>query len=717
MEDTLNVIGFWGHAAAGFLYAALAVWIFQQFGSINRQQITLIAAMGLMAVWGITTIMAGPMSFAAQLAETVRNFGWLAFLYALLRSGGANEQPRTIVMTYIALALVLICQPFVDGAVMYAASHEEFAGAVPAAEQSAKLIRMLFAIGAVVLVHNLYTGTAPDARWGLSLPMAALAAMWTFDLNLYTIGYLAGAQPVELTTTRGAAFALLVPVFAMASRRNSSWRIRLSRSVTFQSVSLMAIGAYLVTMIVLATAIQLVGGTYARLAQITLIFAMSLIAMMVMPSGKFRAWLNVIIAKNFFQHRYDYRSEWMRFADTIGFPSQDTAPFHERVVKSLADIFDSPAGLLLTRDDESRLVLQARWNWATADVPTYAGNSHTIPFFESNGHILMMEDVREGTDERCDPRAVPQWLYDENRAWAVVPLVHFGRLAGIAVLARPPIKRIVDWEDLDMMRVVGRQLASYLAEATSQQALAESRQFEQFNRRFAFVMHDIKNLVSQLSILSRNAEKHANNPEWQADMVETLKSSVDKMNDLLKRLSQHSQTRNAQIEPVDVEKTILSVIHGKRLIYPIETDVSPGMMANADAGRIETILNHLIQNAIEATEDGSPVRISASRQGNEIAIRVSDNGCGMNENFVANQLFKPFESTKDGGFGIGAYEARALAQSLGGNLRVDSRLGKGTRMTLLLPATSADGAEARDAEGEIFPDTLRDPDTDIDKAA
>jgi putative PEP-CTERM system histidine kinase len=696
MIETFSLIGFWGHAAVGFLFAALSVWLFQQYGTSNRQQVMLVTALGLTSLWGIATILSGPTTFVTNIAETLRNLGWLGFLYALLKSAGSNEQPRTILMTYGVLLLVLLCQPLVDVAGVYAASHAEYASAVPAAEQSAKLFRMLFAIGAVVLVHNLYTGTAPEARWGLSLPMAALAAMWTYDLNLYTIGYIAEKVQFDLLATRGAGTALLAPVFAMASRRNSNWRIRLSRSVTFQSVSLMAIGGYLLMMIVLATTIQLVGGDYARLAQLTLIFCMSLVAMMVLPSGKFRAWLNVIIAKNFFQHRYDYRSEWMRFADTIGFPSQNAAPFHERVIKSLADIFDSPGGLLLTRDEESRLVLQARWNWPTADVPTYAGNSQTIPFFESSSRILLMDEVREGTDENCDPRAIPQWLFDENRAWAIVPLVHFGQLTGIAILARPPLKRSLDWEDLDMLRVVGRQLASYLAESTSQQALAESRQFEQFNRRFAFVMHDIKNLVSQLSILSRNAEKHASNPDWQADMVETLKSSVDKMNDLLKRLSQHSQARNSKIENIDVEETVTKIVHGKRLVYPIDADLSPGMTAMADASRVETILSHLVQNAIEATEDGSPIRISASRQGNEIAVRVSDMGCGMSEAFVANQLFKPFESTKEGGFGIGAYEARALAQAMGGNLRVDSRLGKGTRMTLLLPAAVEDKDEYED---------------------
>jgi putative PEP-CTERM system histidine kinase len=682
MSEAMAFAGFWGHAAVGFLYAALAIWGFQQFGARTRQQVALIGALSITAAWGMATLLNGPISLMGSTSETLRNLGWLVFLFTLLSNGEGDQHPRTIKMVYGALLLVLSLQLVIDAALI---SLLDPASAMSAAK-SVQLLRMIFAIGAIVLVHNLYTVSAPDARWGLSLPMVALAAIWMYDLNLYTISYLSGDAPIEFVAMRGVIMTLLVPVFAMAMRRNSNWRVRLSRSVTFQSISLIAIGAYLFGMVLLATAIEMAGGSYARMAQITLVFAMSLGAMMFVPSGKFRAWLNVVIAKNFFQHRYDYRAEWMRFAETIGFPS-DAAPFHERVVKSLADIFDCPAGLLLTRDIESRLVLQARWNWPTADIPTYAGNSHTVPFFERSGHILLMESVRDGSDENVDQRAIPQWLYDEARAWAVVPLVHFGRLAGIAVLAKPPINRGLDWEDLDMMRVVGRQLASYLAEATSQEALTESRQFEQFNRRFAFVMHDIKNLVSQLSILSRNAEKHASKPEFQADMIETLKSSVGKMNDLLARLSQHSQTRHSAIEAMDVEKTVSAVIHGKRLIYPIETDFSPGLFALADAGRVETILNHLVQNAIDATDDGSPIRISASRQDDWVAIRVSDKGSGMTEAFVANQLFKPFESTKSGGFGIGAYEARALAQSLGGQLHVDSRLGKGTRMTLLLTAT------------------------------
>ena len=695
MMALLSTLNFWGHAGVGFSYATLAIWAFHRYGTSNRRQIILIAALGLTAAWGVAVVADGPLAIGAYVTETMRNLAWLGFMFFLLRSGEGRQQPLTINIIYAVLALLLLCQPAVD---MVNAKLIYELTPSGAAIQTALLLRMIFSVGALVLVHNLYTVTAPESRWSVSLPTAALAAMWTFDLNLYTIAFLTREIPAELISTRGLAMTMLAPIFVLASQRNSSWRLQLSRTVAFQSISLSVIGAYLVGMVLLAALIQFVGGTYVRLAQITLVFGMSLVALIIMPSGRFRAWLNVVVAKNFFQHRYDYRSEWMRFADTIGFPSKDTAPFHERVVKSLADIFESPSGLLFTPNDQGQLTLQCRWNWATANVPSNSVTSHTQSFFESTGHILSMDEVRAGTDERCDPRAVPQWLYDEEKAWVVVPLVHFGKLAGLAVLARPLLRRQLDWEDLDMLRVVSRQVASYLAEATSHEALAEARQFEQFNRRFAFVMHDIKNLVSQQSILARNAEKHANNPEFQADMLETLRSSVGKMNELLARLSQHNKAKHNLPEHMDVGETILKAVHAKRLIHPVEADIPSGIIAVADASRVETIIGHLVQNAIEASENGAPVKIRCKTQDDFVVIVIQDSGVGMTEKFIAEQLFKPFESTKAAGFGIGAYEARTLAASMSGHLRVESRIGKGTTFTLSLPTKSSqENSEAEEA--------------------
>ncbi len=686
MQGALLQLALWGHFAAACAYTALAVWLIHQYEWKNGRQALLIGAMALTSLWGYVATFVAPLGLSAQLAETARNFAWLAFMFSLLRNSDGQQQP-SIKMIYVALAFVLISQSIFD---LLTFSTSAGTSGATYILQASVLLRMIFGAGALVLVHNLYSVSAPETRWGISLPMAALAAMWTFDLNLYTISYLTSEISADLLSTRGIFMALLAPVFVIANKRNSQWRLQLSRTVAFQSASLLVIGAYLVAMVLLASAINMIGGTYARLAQVTLIFGMSIAALLILPSGPFKAWLNIILIKNFFQHRYDYRSEWMRFADTIGFPSPEAAPFYQRVIKSLADIFDSPGGLIFVAD-EGRLPLQARWNWPTAQVPSNCVTSHTMPFFESTGHILAMDDVRAGTDDRCDPRAVPQWLYDEDQAWAVVPLVHFGKLTGLAVLARPRFPRRLDWEDLDMLRTVGRQLASYLAEASSQQALTESRQFEQFNRRFAFVMHDIKNLVSQLSILARNAEKHADKPEFQLDMVDTLRSSVDKMNELLARLSQHNKAKHNVPSAVDIGEVILNAIRASRLVYPIETQLAPNVLAIADSARLDTIIGHLVQNAIEASTDGAPIKIAAKRMGDQIAISIIDKGIGMTESFIADQLFKPFVSTKPTGFGIGAYEARALALSMGGNLKVYSRPSKGTTFTLSLPAASIGG--------------------------
>ncbi|MES2783286.1 MAG: XrtA/PEP-CTERM system histidine kinase PrsK [Pseudomonadota bacterium] len=694
MQGLLFSLATWGHVLAGAAYTALAVWLIHQYSGNNRPQVLLIGAMALSAIWGFAATFLTPFSLAAQMAETARNLAWLGFMFALLRNSEGQQQ-RSINLIYAALVFVLVSQPIFD---LLTRSIALGTPAAAYALQTSVLLRMIFGAGALVLVHNLYSVSAPETRWGISLPMAALAAMWTFDLNLYTISYITSEISAELMSTRGLAMALLAPVFVIANKRNSQWRLQLSRTVAFQSASLLVIGAYLIAMVLLASALEIIGGTYVRLAQVTLILGMSVAALLILPSGPFKAWLNVILVKNFFQHRYDYRSEWIRFADTIGFPSPDAAPFFERVIKSLADIFESPGGLIFVPDDEGQLTLQARWNWATAQVPTNCVTSHTMPFFESTGHIVAVDDVRAGKDDRCDPRAVPQWLFEEEQAWAVVPLVHFGKLAGLAVLARPRLPRALDWEDLDMLRIVGRQLASYLAEASSQQALAENRQFEQFNRRFAFVMHDIKNLVSQLSILTRNAEKHANKPEFQVDMVDTLRSSVDKMNELLARLSQHNRAKHNAPLPIDVSDVILRSVHNSRLVYPIETELMANLYAVADQARVDTIIGHLVQNAIEASASGSPIKITSRSKGNQVAINIIDAGIGMSEGFIADQLFKPFVSTKPDGFGIGTYEARALAVSMGGSLRVNSRLGKGTTFTLLLPAAPDRGSKSHQQE-------------------
>ncbi|HEY1145191.1 MAG TPA: XrtA/PEP-CTERM system histidine kinase PrsK, partial [Allosphingosinicella sp.] len=550
---------------------------------------------------------------------------------------------------------------------------------------TANLLGLTIAAGSLVLVHNLYGQAAPDSRWGIRLPVIALAGLWFYDLHLYTVAYLTDAPVPDLLAMRGAVAAMLVPLFALASKRNAHWRMQVSRAATFQSVSLLAIFAYLILMMSATRALDVIGGEWVRIGQIGLVSAMTIGALVLLPSGKARAWLRVVLAKHFFEHRYDYREEWLQFTRTVGLGGDDAAPLADRIIKALADICDSPAGLLFVAGEQHHLTLAARWNWRHDIVDSGETDIAFVRFLETSGHVLAFDAPNGGIPAEHDSVRVPDWIAEQSSAWAGVPLLHNDRLVGLVVLAHPIVRRPLDWEDLDLFRTAGIQAASYLAEARSQEALANSHRFDEFNRRFAFIMHDIKNLVSQLSLVARNAERHADNPEFRADMIATLQSSVKKMNDLLARLGRGKGAEAEPLRPVAIQPIVAAIRQARLRGHPVEMFGEDSVMALADPGRLEQALAHLVQNAIDASPPGEPVRICFGARGSASVIEVIDSGAGMSAAFIRTRLFQPFTSTKEGGFGIGAFEARSLIAAMGGRIEVASREGEGSRFTIFLP--------------------------------
>ncbi len=495
--------------------------------------------------------------------------------------------------------------------------------------------------------------------------------------------------PTEVASLRGLATVALALLMAVtATKGRDELRFRPSRTVTFQTFSLLIIGVYLVAMVVIAQWLALAGGDFARLMELGFLTVASAAALLLLPSRRLRRWLRVMLAKHFFQHRYDYREEWLRFTRTIGSSGPDAPPLGERAVKAVADIAECPAGLLLAPGDEGELTLAARWNWPEIDVPGCAIDKPSAMFFEREGWIADLDDVRSGRAPAAESDLVPQWLVDHPRAWAMVPLIHYERLVGMVVLARPAYVRQFDWEDFDLLRVVGQQLASYLAENASQTALVEASRFDDFHRRIAFVMHDIKNLASQLSLLARNAELHAEKKEFRDDMLVTLRNSADKLNALIARLSRYGggvETLREVAASQVVQSTLRRFAASEQVMLARCDDVT----ITADSESLEQVLVHLIQNGIDASPEGTPVILSLASEGIYARFEVFDSGCGMSPEFVRSKLFKPFVSTKSGGFGIGAFEARELVKAMRGRLEVESREGLGSHFTVRIPASAA----------------------------
>ena len=675
-------VSLWSHLLAASLYGALAIFQLRHWNGDHRNR-PLVTAFAVMSVWTIFMALLGPYDFLSQLSESARNLAFLAFMYGIMQGAGSGGGQNAVKMVYGAVAGVIGLQ-IVIGGVIPRFEHSPLAFAALAS--TSQIIGLTIAAGSLILVHNLYGQAAPTSRTALRFPMIALSAMWAYDLHLYTVAYLSRAPVPDLFAMRGLVLAMLVPLFALGVRDNPTWKVQLSRAATFQSLSVIAILAYLLVMMSATRALEIVGGDWARVGQVGIVFVMSVAALVLLPSGKARAWVRVIMAKHLFEHRYDYREEWLRFTDTVGRDSKDGASLEERAVKALADIGGSPAGLLLLTDGQYRLAPAGRWHWATP-VPVAGDATEALArFVEEKAFVIDFEAVRGGwLVHRGGRIPVPEWLTSLDRAWAGIPLIHSGRLAGLVILEHPPVRRPLDWEDFDLFRTAGIQAASYIAEARSQQALADGQRFEEFNRRFAFIMHDIKNLVSQLSLVARNAERHSGNPEFRADMIATLQSSVRKMNDLLARLSPGAHREADPPRATMLQPILAGIVAGKRRAHPVELTGDAGLTAMADPSSLEQALAHLIQNAIDASPDGAPVRIRLADLGGEAAIEIADSGAGMSGEFIRTRLFQPFVSTKENGFGIGAFEARSLVAAMGGRLEVESRENEGTRFTVFLP--------------------------------
>lgn len=675
-----NLAGFGLYLAGAASAVAGAGWIWSRGDKDRSDRDPVVHALVLTAAWCMVVAALGPNSFLAASGEVFRNVAWLVVVYRLFENDGRHESMRPIRPVVLVLSVVELLQILLLVINANSSADQEIGILI---FQISALFKVMVAVGVLVLMHNLYVGAVQSVRGVLRWTSAALLAMWAFDLNFFTVAYLGGALPEELAVIRGLVVAVItIPLVIGSTRSAATIRLRPSRSVTFQTLSLLVIGTYLLVMVGIAQSLSMLGGDAARLTQVGFTFVATVVALLWLPSHRLRGWVRVTAIKHLFQHRYDYRAEWLRFTQTVGKGEASGKSLQERAVQAVADITDSPSGLLLVPGENDRLELAARWNWRDISVPADPIPVELTVLFERKGFILDIDDVRSGKDQHGENRLLPDWLRNDPHVWAMVPLLHFDKLVGVVLLARPADARRLDWEDFDLLRVVGQQLASYLAEQTGQRALMDSARFDEFNRRIAFVMHDIKNLASQMSLLAQNAEKHADKPAFRADMLVTLRKSADKLNGLLARLNRYGANGSEERRPVDLADVVRQALGQYSATHNVLLSRVEGCIVSANADMLTQALVHVIQNAIDATQDDAPVCLSVFAEGQRAIVEVVDSGIGMSAEFIRDGLFTPFVSSKTAGFGIGAFEAREIIRSMGGQLDVESREGLGTRFVM-----------------------------------
>ncbi len=544
------------------------------------------------------------------------------------------------------------------------------------------------ALGGLVLVEQLLRNLPEDAVWSAKPVCLGLAGLFVFDLFLFSKGVLFRSMDADALSARPLVHALMVPLLLLSTLRQQNWmaQIRVSRQIVFHSATLVLVGVYLLFIAGVGYYVRFLGGDWGAALEVGLVAVALVFMAALVLSGALRARLRVWLGKHFFRYRFDYRQEWLRFTTTLSDQAQPQAAGLS-VIKGLADMLESPGGALwLERPGTDGYRQVARWN-VTPVAEAESVASPWIAFMRETGWVVNLQEYRDAPG-RYRHLPLPPWLASYPQAWLLVPLWQGKGLLGFVMLVRPRTPVEVNWEVNDLLKTAGRQAASLLAQLQASEALLEARKFEAFNRMSAFVVHDLKNIVAQLSLMVKNAKRLQGNPEFQADMLMTVEHSLERMRQLMLQLRGDAPA-GAPASPAganlgQIAQRLVAAARGRG--RQVRLDVLGPVFSRGQAERVERIIGHLVHNALDATDEGGKVWIKIERQASQACVEVGDSGVGMSAEFIETRLFKPFQSTKEAGMGIGTYESFQYVQELGGKILVDSQPGQGTVIRLLLPA-------------------------------
>ncbi len=686
-------ITYYCYLAAFLAYLALALLLVAGWRghAVGRW---LIAACGMMALWagGIAVqerygVFPVPVVWTL---ETLHSFMWLVFFWRLLsRQEGAEGASRSVFIYRWgqSLALFLLayiwCSPYLRW--LYPSVFRP----------SYQLLGHLgLVVVGLVLVEQIYRNTRTDERWRIRLLCFALGTLFVYEFYLYSEAILFLRVKEDLWAARGVVATMLAPFIAVSAARNPDWSldIFISRQVVFHSTALLGAGCYLLLMATAGYYIKYYGGEWGAVLQIAFLVGAFLVLALVLFSGQIRARLRVFVSKHFLRHTFDYRQEWQRLIATLSEDQGGT--LGERVILALSQVVESPGGVLWVRGSGGKFVWRASLGYPGIDIPEVDGEDPAVAYLERKDAVVNFKEMLT-IPEAYAGLTKPAWIEPYPQAWLLVPLWKTaGGIDGLVLLTDSPTFMVWNVEVIDMLKTTSRLVASYLELEAAARALAEARQFEGFNRLSAFVIHDLKNLIAQLSLVVRNAAKHHDNPEFMRDAIKTVDHAVGKMNALMSQLRNSNSV--AAAEQFDLRDALLEAVETRKrqTPEPICDRVGSSVVVSANRQRLASALEHIIHNAQDAAgkQGWVKVRLWAGDDG-WARVEIEDNGCGMSEEFIDASLFKPFETTKGlTGMGIGAYESREFARSLGGDLRVRSEPGKGSLFVFEIPLAATDAA-------------------------
>ncbi len=615
--------------------------------------------------------------------ETLRNAAWFFFLSVLISRQVYSENYAFLRRSKLAILLpiwmLVICAIELSPELLDVTKYY--------LDLDIRLYAHLsFAIIGLMLIEQLYRNVNKDQRWAIKYLCLGLAAIFVFDFIIYSKSVLFAQLDFVLWDSRGLINALCAPLLAISFIRlqDDAQLVTISRTMVVHTTVLFGTGMYMIFMSLAGFYIKNIGGSWSGVIQVFFIFLAVILLFIVFATGTIRAYLKVYFNKHFSQHNYDYREEWIKLSREIA-SLQSLDDLTQFVIKTLANLVGSAGGGLWLRNEKGEFYLAEERSLGFFCDSVFQQDHEFIRFLNDKQWVIDFCEFNN-YPEMYDDVDLSIWLAHKN-IWIITPLLHHKEVVAFVVLTQPLVMRQLNHEDHDLLKTVGLQLANALALSKVTDDLTRARQFEAYSRFSAFLVHDLKNLVAQISMIVRNAEKHKGNPEFIDDAIETLENVVNKVEHLLTQLKK-GQVKSDNISVINILDILPDIVLQQAGNLPklkVECK-SEKCSILADKQRFIAVLGHLVQNAQDATADNGSVTVKLKSDSVYALIDIMDTGCGMDQKFIIERLFKPFDTTKgNAGMGIGVYEAREYILSQGGDISVKSVVDVGTVFSIKYP--------------------------------
>ena len=563
-----------------------------------------------------------------------------------------------------------------------------------------KLLVSVYLLGLVlVLLHleNLYRYAAPPVRHKLTMMILGIFVAFACQIvaTSYTLLFGRIHSSHSLVSAAGFLGGQAMIAFALVRHRLLDSSIYVSRYVVYRSLTLALVGGYLLSLGIVAEIFQRMTIALDFLTGTLLAITGGAALALLLLSEKVRWKVKIFIQAHFYRHKYDYREEWMEFTRSLSSATTAPAVAAQTAERILKVMWVQQVAIYSTGGQSEVMNLLHQIGYPYLPL-TLTLSPNALRMVSDTGSRLPSAGRSEESPE--NRRELIRDLLPDVPVGHLVPLVALDAPVGLLVVGPEVSGKPFGVDDRDLLAAVAAQAGAMIVNARLAQDAAEGRKLQALSLLSAFITHDLKNAVSMLSMLAENAKHHMAKPEFQADAIRTLGNVSDRMRMLLSALAAPGGRGDIQAERVALVRSIEAWLRDIGPQVParirMDTRLDSTSEVRVDPDQLKSILHNLVLNAVEAIPGEGDILVETVQENGFAVLSVIDTGPGMTEEFVRQKLFRPFQSTKERGLGIGLYQCRHIVQAFGGTLTAESQEGKGTRMVVKLPTEASSGQVA-----------------------